>query len=153
MRLIAHKTSAGLALGWFAGALLLLAGGVAFIEPVTFAGAHTYYVVIHRNWSLALPTAFGLFAALYLGVTLGLPIGLRPALGWAHLAVTAVGAALIQISQLALLCAGVAKRGEDLAGAVRLWDEVATFGVALVGLGLPIFVWALVDAIHHRKTR
>lgn len=146
------KANVRLALGWFAAAaLLLLADGIAKFHPVTLAGAGTYDVVVHRSWTLSLPAAFGLFGALYLGMTPGFPVRLRPALGWAHLAVMGIGAALTKAPQLALLWGGMAKRGEAVTETFDVWNGVATAGAALMGLSLLLFVWALVDGLRRRR--
>ena len=146
-----RKANLPLALAWFAGAvLLLLADGAAQLKPPDLGGPDTYYVVVHRDWSLALPAAFGLFGALYLGMTPGFPVRLRPALGWVHLAVMGAGAALTKAPELVLLWSGLPKRGEDSLEAFRVWNEVATAGAALMGLSLLIFFWALFDGLRRR---
>ena len=148
-----RKANVPLALAWFAGALLLLlADGATQIAPPALAAQDTYYVVVHRSWSLALPAAFGLFGALYLGVTPGFPVRLRSALGWTHLAVMAAGAGLTKAPQLALLWIDLPKRGEDPVAAIELWNRVALLGAVLIAASLLIFLWALVDGLRRRPS-
>jgi heme/copper-type cytochrome/quinol oxidase subunit 1 len=154
----ARKVSPWLALGWFAGALLLLlADIVTKIRPdvlgggaYAYYGPYTYYVVGHRSWSLVLPAAFGIFGVLYLVALPRLPIRLRPSLGRLHLMATAAGAALIEAPQLALLAGGTLLRGKEPVAAFRVWNEIAMAGAAMMGLSLLIFIWALVNGARHR---
>ena len=146
-----RKPNLRLALTWFAAAaLLLLADGITTFQPRGLDGADTTFVVVHRSWTLSMPAAFALFGALYLGMTPGFPVRLRPALGWTHLAVMALGAAMTKAPQLALLWAGLPARGEDPARAFDLWNGVATAGAALMGLSVLIFFWALIDGLRRR---
>jgi heme/copper-type cytochrome/quinol oxidase subunit 1 len=145
-----RKANIRLALAWFAAAaLLLLADGIAKFQSPAL-GADTYYVVVHRSWTLSMPAAFGLFGALYLGMTPGFPVRLEPALGWAHLAVMTAGAAMTKAPQLALLWRGLPKRGEDVVETMQVWNQVATAGAVVMGLSLLIFFWALVDGVRRR---
>jgi heme/copper-type cytochrome/quinol oxidase subunit 1 len=134
-------------------ALLLMIDGASTFRPPALAGAaDTYYVVIHRSWSLAMPAAFALFGALYLGMTPGFPVRLRPALGWAHLAVMATGAAMTKAPQLALVWGRPPRPGEDLSPAFELWNRVAMAGAVLMGLSLLLFFWALIDGLRRRPS-
>jgi len=149
-----RKANIPLALAWFAGAaLLLLADGATQIPPVPAGpgGYDTYYVVVHRSWSLSLPAAFALFGALYLGMTSAFPVRLRPALGWIHLAVMSIGAALAKTPQVALAWIGLPRPDEDSVRAFRLWNGAAAFGYALMAVGLLLFLWALVDGLRRRR--
>jgi heme/copper-type cytochrome/quinol oxidase subunit 1 len=146
------KANVRLALSWFVGAaLLLLADGAAQIRPPGGEGVDTTYVVIHRDWSIALPAVFALFGALYLGVTPGFPVRLRPLLGWTHLAVMSAGAALTKTPQLALALGALPTGGAATVEAFEAWNRLANIGAALMGLGLLVFVWALVEGLR-RKT-
>lgn len=142
-----HKANIRLALGWFAAAaLLLLADGMAnFRAPAL--GADADYVVVHRSWTLSMPAAFALFGALYLGMTPGFPVRLKPALGWAHLAVMGAGAALTKAPQLVLALVGLPKRGEAAAGSLQLWNQIAMAGAVLMGLSLLLFFRALIEGL------
>jgi heme/copper-type cytochrome/quinol oxidase subunit 1 len=143
------KANVLLTLAWFAaGALLLLADGAAS----KVSGVDTYYVAVHRSWSLSLPAAFGLFGALYLGMTPRFPVRLRPALGWAHLAIMSAGAVLIEAPGLALSWVGTSERSEEIAGAFQTWNRVAALGYVLLLGGLLLFVWALVDGLRRRPS-
>jgi cytochrome c oxidase subunit 1 len=148
-----RKANIRLALGWFAAAaLLLLADGIVTFRPRGLDGADTYFVVVHRSWTLSMPAAFALFGALYLGMTPGFPVRLRPALGWAHLAVMAIGAVMTKAPQLALLWTGLPKPGEDPAQAFDIWNGVATAGAVLMGLSLLLFFWALIEGLRRRPS-
>jgi cytochrome c oxidase subunit I len=150
------KANIGLAVAWFvAAALLLLADAAMQIKAPAVTGPgdyDTYYVVVHRSWSFSLAAAFGLFGALYLGMTSAFPVRLQPALGWPHLAVMSAGAALAKAPQLALALTGLPKSDAGALDTFRLWNEVAAFGYALMGIGLLIFVWALVDGWRRRPS-
>ena len=147
-----RKANWGLALAWFAvAALLLMADGAATFRASQFDGADTTFVVVHRSWTLSMPAAFALFGALYLGMTPGFPVRLRPAIGWVHLAVMGVGAALTKAPQLALALTGLPKRGEIASESFALWTDIAMAGAALVGLSLLIFFWALIDGLRRKQ--
>jgi cytochrome c oxidase subunit 1 len=147
-----RKPNIRLALAWFAAAaLLLLADGITHFRTPGLDGAGTDFVVVHRSWTLSMPAAFALFGALYLGMTPGFPVRLRPVLGWAHLAVMAVGAALTKAPQLMLLEAGLPKSGEEALRAFDVWNGVATAGAVLMGLSVLLFFWALIDALRRPK--
>lgn len=147
-----HRANVGLAIAWFAAAVLLLAAdGAAQMQPPALAAQATYYVEVHRSWSLALPAAFALFGALYLGMTPRFPVRLRPALGWAQLAVMSTGAALTKAPQFVPPW-GDASRGDERAlAAFRFWNGIAALGAAVLAVGLLLFLWALVDGLRRRR--
>jgi len=148
-----RKANVPLALAWFAGAILLLAAdGATLVAPSALALQDTDYVVVHRSWSLALPAAFAVFGALYLGVTPGFPVRLRPALGWAHLAVMATGALLAKAPQLALALVGLPKSGEIASESFELWNRIAATGYVLLLASLLVFLWALIDGLRRRPS-
>jgi heme/copper-type cytochrome/quinol oxidase subunit 1 len=141
------KGRAPLPLLWLFAALVVAAGDLV---PMHAASApdvdfESFYIVSHPGFRMGLPGAFCLFGAIYLALALTPAIRVRPVLGYAHLGVMLVGAALIRFPAIALRTAGPPARYSDPVATFTQWNHMAAIGYGLSLASLLLFAYVVVD--------
>ncbi|MEQ1538722.1 MAG: cytochrome c oxidase subunit I [Sphingorhabdus sp.] len=107
----------------------------------------TYYVVAHFHYVLSLGAVFGLFAGFYYWFGKMSGRMLNEFLGHLHFWVFFIGVNVLFFPMHFLGNQGMPRRYPDYAAAYAHWNEVASFGYAIMGVGVLIFfanvIWSL----------
>jgi cytochrome c oxidase subunit I len=107
----------------------------------------TYYVVAHFHYVLSLGAVFGLFAGFYYWFGKMSGRHLNEFLGHLHFWVFFIGVNVLFFPMHFLGNQGMPRRYPDYAEAYAYWNEIASFGYAIMGVGIVIFfvnvIWSL----------
>jgi cytochrome c oxidase subunit I len=107
----------------------------------------TYYVVAHFHYVLSLGAVFGLFAGFYYWFGKMSGRHLNEFLGHLHFWVFFIGVNVLFFPMHFLGNQGMPRRYPDYALAYAHWNEVASIGYAIMGVGVLIFffnvIWSL----------
>jgi cytochrome c oxidase subunit I len=108
----------------------------------------TYYVVAHFHYVLSLGAVFSLFAGFYYWFAKMSGRHLNEFLGHLHFWVFFIGVNVLFFPMHFLGNQGMPRRYPDYAEAYAYWNEVASIGYAIMGVGVLIFfvnvIWSLV---------
>jgi cytochrome c oxidase subunit I len=107
----------------------------------------TYYVVAHFHYVLSLGAVFSLFAGFYYWFAKMSGRHLNEFLGHLHFWVFFIGVNVLFFPMHFLGNQGMPRRYPDYAAAYAHWNEVASYGYAIMGVGVLIFfvnvIWSL----------
>jgi cytochrome c oxidase subunit 1 len=112
---------------------------------------NTYYVVAHFHYVLSLGAVFSIFAGFYYWI--GKMSGHQYPEFWGkvHFWLTFIGVNLTFFPMHFLGLAGMPRRYVDYPEAFRGWNEVATVGAFISGLGLLVFFYVLIRTFTSRE--
>ena len=99
----------------------------------------TYYVVAHFHYVLSLGAVFGLFAGFYYWFGKMSGRNLSEFLGHLHFWLFFIGVNVLFFPMHFLGNQGMPRRYPDYAEAYAYWNEVASYGYAIMGVGVLIF--------------
>jgi cytochrome c oxidase subunit I len=127
---------------WIALCIAFFAAGAvggAFIAGASDASLHdAYYVVAHSAWVVSIGVLLVVFAAFHLITTRWLASRYRWSLGWGHLALTALGVALLSAPQIGLAVAPPASY-VDYERGFAVWQVVSSAGYVALLLSALLF--------------
>jgi cytochrome c oxidase subunit I len=107
----------------------------------------TYYVVAHFHYVLSLGAVFSLFAGFYYWFGKMSGRHLNEFLGHLHFWIFFIGVNVLFFPMHFLGNQGMPRRYPDYADAYAHWNEVASYGYAIMGIGVLIFfvnvIWSL----------
>jgi cytochrome c oxidase subunit I len=108
----------------------------------------TYYVVAHFHYVLSLGAVFSLFAGFYYWFAKMSGRHLNEALGHLHFWFFFIGVNVLFFPMHFLGNQGMPRRYPDYTAAYAYWNEIASYGYAIMGVGVLIFfvnvIWSLV---------
>jgi heme/copper-type cytochrome/quinol oxidase subunit 1 len=140
---------------WIALCVAFFAAGAvggAFLSGAPDTSLHdTYYVVAHSGWVVSIGVLLVAFAAFHLITARWLASRYRWSLGWGHLALTALGVALLSAPQIGLALAPPTSY-VDYDRAFSVWQVVSSAGYVTLLLGALLFAALCVALfIPHKK--
>jgi cytochrome c oxidase subunit 1 len=143
---------------WCVGFMLnFLLGGITGVmvasPPIDFAAHDTYFVVAHFHYVLAGGSLFGIFAAIYYWWPKVTGFRLRERTGKLVFWVTFVGFNLTFLVMHRLGLQGMPRRIPDYEPGLG-WtgmNELATVGAFVMGLGVLLFLWNVVESVRRRE--
>jgi cytochrome c oxidase subunit I len=108
----------------------------------------TYYVVAHFHYVLSLGAVFSLFAGFYYWFGKMSGRHLSEALGHLHFWLFFIGVNVLFFPMHFLGNQGMPRRYPDYTAAYAYWNEIASYGYVIMGVGVLVFfvnvIWALV---------
>jgi cytochrome c oxidase subunit I len=99
----------------------------------------TYYVVAHFHYVLSLGAVFGLFAGFYYWFGKMSGRMLNEFLGHLHFWLFFIGVNVLFFPMHFLGNQGMPRRYPDYAAAYAYWNEIASFGYVIMGVGVLVF--------------
>ncbi len=146
IRASSTRGRARLPLLWLFAALVIAAADNArHAGPAQAADVDTFYIVQHPVFTIGLPVAFCLIGVIYMALAFTNAVRVRPVLGYVHLGVMLVGAALIQFPNVALRSVGEPARYRDPVATFAQWNQMAGIGYGLSLASLLLFAYVVID--------
>ena len=125
-----------------ASALAPAAAGVIGPREIT----DTYYVVVHRHFSLSLPVVFVLMAGIYAALDF-VRFQYRRAFAWWHFALMLLGSCLILAPAVLFASAVRPQRFLDPVGLFTLLSRISGAGYGVMIVATAIFAVLVIDAV------
>ena len=126
--------------------------GVVLANAGVDAALHdTYYVVAHFHYVLSLGAVFAIFAGWYYWFEKIFGVKYNSLLARLQFLFFFVGANVIFFPQHFLGLNGMQRRVPDYADGFAYWNEVSTWGYAIMGIGMIIFFLVLIEAMISRR--
>jgi cytochrome c oxidase subunit 1 len=111
----------------------------------------TYYVVAHFHYVLSLGAVFAIFAGWYYWFPKMSGYMYNETIGKLHFWVTFVGVNVIFFPMHFLGLAGMPRRYVDYPDAFHGWNEVASYGSYISGVGVLIFLFGVAEAFMKKR--
>ena len=126
--------------------------GVVLANAGVDAALHdTYYVVAHFHYVLSLGAVFAIFAGWYFWFEKIFGVKYNSLLARLQFLFFFVGANVIFFPQHFLGLNGMQRRVPDYADGFANWNEISSWGYAIMGVGMIIFFLILIEAMMSRR--
>ena len=126
--------------------------GVVLANAGVDAALHdTYYVVAHFHYVLSLGAVFAIFAGWYFWFEKIFGVKYNSLLARLQFLFFFVGANVIFFPQHFLGLNGMQRRVPDYADGFAYWNEISSWGYAIMGVGMIIFFLILIEAMMSRR--
>lgn len=126
--------------------------GVVLANAGVDAALHdTYYVVAHFHYVLSLGAVFAIFAGWYFWFEKIFGVKYNSLLARLQFLFFFVGANVIFFPQHFLGLNGMQRRVPDYADGFASWNEISSYGYAIMGVGMIIFFLILIEAMISRR--
>ena len=126
--------------------------GVVLANAGVDAALHdTYYVVAHFHYVLSLGAVFAIFAGWYFWFEKIFGVKYNSLLARLQFLFFFVGANVIFFPQHFLGLNGMQRRVPDYADGFAYWNEISSWGYAIMGVGMIIFFLILIEAMISRR--
>ena len=112
---------------------------------------NTYYVIAHFHYVLSLGAVYGIFCGFYYWFAKMSGYNYSNILAQLHFWVTFIGVNLTFFPMHFLGLAGMPRRYIDYPEALHGWNQVASYGAYMAGLGTIIFVVMILEAFIRKR--
>jgi len=112
---------------------------------------NTYYVIAHFHYVLSLGAVFGIFCGFYYWFSKMSGYTYSKGLAQAHFWLTFIGVNLTFFPMHFLGLAGMPRRYIDYPEALHGWNQVASYGAYIAGIGTVVFVIMVLEAFMAKR--
>jgi heme/copper-type cytochrome/quinol oxidase subunit 1 len=149
-RLPPARTS--ISLLWLLAAGIFVAAEVLLqIHPIKPGGdLAAFYILRHPIFTIGIPAVFCVFAAAYFALQRTPKARLNRSLGHLQLALTVLGAGLIEVPGFALGWVGQPNPHDARLAAFAFWSRFAAAGYAVLLAGMLLFAYVLIDSFRRK---